>query len=146
MATRTVLTYNDYEALPTDGWRYEIHDGGLSVNPAPSPRHQQVSGNLFFVLRGHVESRGLGRVLYASINVEVGKHVHSRSWVGSASGIGAGRRRSRWAQGPPTLRASWRRRPRDRYVQGSRSVTRTRALGAAKGETTAFGPKRSTRP
>jgi Uma2 family endonuclease len=57
MATRTVLTHKDYEALPTDGRRYEIHDGELSVTLAPSPRHQQVSGTLFFVLRGHVESR-----------------------------------------------------------------------------------------
>jgi Uma2 family endonuclease len=68
MATRTVLTYKDYEALPADGRQYEIHDGELSVTPAPSPRHQQVSGNLFFILRSHVESRGLGRVLYAPMD------------------------------------------------------------------------------
>jgi Uma2 family endonuclease len=68
MATRTVLTYKDYEALPADGRRYEIHDGELSVTLAPSPRHQQVSGNLFFLLRRHVESRGLGMVLYAPID------------------------------------------------------------------------------
>ena len=28
---RTVLTYEDYAALPDDGRRYEIHDGELSV-------------------------------------------------------------------------------------------------------------------
>jgi len=27
------LTYHDYEALPDDGRRYEIHDGELSVTP-----------------------------------------------------------------------------------------------------------------
>ena len=41
--SQTALTYRDYEALPPDGSRYEIHDGDLSVTLAPTPRH----------LRGH---------------------------------------------------------------------------------------------
>ena len=32
-ASRVLLTYRDYEALPADGRRYEIHDGALSVRP-----------------------------------------------------------------------------------------------------------------
>ena len=36
---RVSLTYWDYEALPADGRRYEIHEGDLSVTPAPSPKH-----------------------------------------------------------------------------------------------------------
>ena len=43
---RTILTYKDYEALPADGRRYEVHDGELSVTPAPAPRHQRVSRKL----------------------------------------------------------------------------------------------------
>jgi Uma2 family endonuclease len=35
-AVRVVLTYDDYVASPDDGRRYEIHDGVLSVAPAPS--------------------------------------------------------------------------------------------------------------
>lgn len=31
-----LLTYQDYVALPADGRRYEIHDGELSVTPAPN--------------------------------------------------------------------------------------------------------------
>ena len=69
MATRVILTYRDYEALPADGRRYELHDGELSVTPAPAPRHQQVSGNLFTALRGQVEARGLGTVLYSPIDL-----------------------------------------------------------------------------
>ena len=34
--SQTALTYRDYEALPNDGRRYEIHDGELSVTPPPS--------------------------------------------------------------------------------------------------------------
>lgn len=62
---RAVLTYKEYEALPADGHRYEIHEGKLSVTPAPSPQHQMMSRNLFRVLDAHVRAQGLGEVLYA---------------------------------------------------------------------------------
>ncbi len=65
---RTVLTYKDYEALPANGRRYEIHEGELSVTPAPSPQHQQVIGNLFVLLYHHVKSHGLGEVLLSPID------------------------------------------------------------------------------
>src|SRR5262249_12827304 len=44
---RTILTYRDYAALPDDGRRYELHDGELSVTPAPGTRHQRVIGGMF---------------------------------------------------------------------------------------------------
>jgi Uma2 family endonuclease len=66
---RAVLTYRDYEALPADGRRYELHDGELSVTPAPGTRHQRVSSALNSILRTHVTSHGLGEVLYAPIDV-----------------------------------------------------------------------------
>lgn len=62
---RTILTYKDYEALPADGRRYEVHEGELSVTPAPSPRHQQVTRNLVIALHEHVKGRGLGEVLFS---------------------------------------------------------------------------------
>lgn len=65
---RVVLTYKEYEALPADGRRYEIHDGELSVTPAPSPLHQRISGNLNDILRQHVKARHLGEVFYAPID------------------------------------------------------------------------------
>ena len=68
MATRVVLTYKDYEALPADGRRYELHEGELSVTPAPSPRHQEVSLNLGVVLHNYVKTRSLGKVLAAPID------------------------------------------------------------------------------
>lgn len=69
MATqRVILTYKDYAALPADGRRYEIHEGELSVTPAPSPRHQRILRNLNELVWEHVKSRGLGEVLFAPID------------------------------------------------------------------------------
>ena len=70
MSSRHVaLTYHDYAALPDDGRRYELHDGELSVTPAPSPQHQMCSANLFRILDSHVRSHGLGVVLFAPLDV-----------------------------------------------------------------------------
>ena len=63
------LTYEDYVDLPDDGRRYEILDGELEVSPAPAPKHQAVSGNLVWVLHGHVRERGLGSLYFAPIDV-----------------------------------------------------------------------------
>ena len=60
--TRIVLTYEDFAALPDDGKRYELHEGELSVSPAPTPRHQRVIGNLFLVLAPHVRASGRGEI------------------------------------------------------------------------------------
>src|SRR5213083_845120 len=70
MADRAILlTYRDYCELPDDGRRYEVHDGELSVTPAPNPRHQRLVGALYRALFGHVRSRGLGEVLLSPIDV-----------------------------------------------------------------------------
>lgn len=68
MATRIVLTYADYAAIPNNGRRYELHEGELSVTPAPSSRHQEVVVNLVVLLTPHVKSRGLGKVLVSPID------------------------------------------------------------------------------
>jgi Uma2 family endonuclease len=65
---RVILTYKDYEALPADGRQYELHDGELSMTPAPSPQHQRISANLHEILRQHVRARQLGEVFYAPID------------------------------------------------------------------------------
>ncbi len=65
MAIRTILTYEDYAALPSDGRRYEIHEGQLSVTPAPGTRHQEVKANLFILVHHHVKQHSLGKVFDA---------------------------------------------------------------------------------
>jgi len=68
MASRVVLTYRDYAALPADGRRYELHDGGLSVTPAPNTAHQRAVTRLLRILADHVERHGLGEVLISPID------------------------------------------------------------------------------
>jgi Uma2 family endonuclease len=65
---RTILTYRDYAALPDDGQRYELHEGALSVTPAPGTRHQRAIGALYVLLRAHVERHRLGEVFLSPVD------------------------------------------------------------------------------
>ncbi|MGH7263716.1 MAG: Uma2 family endonuclease [Candidatus Rokuibacteriota bacterium] len=70
MGVRTViLGYDDYAALPSDGRRYEVHEGELSVTPAPTPQHQLITRNLFRLVDDHVRATGAGEILFAPIDV-----------------------------------------------------------------------------
>lgn len=100
---RVILTYKDYEALPADGRRYELHEGELSVTPAPSPQHQRILGNLNEIVRQHVKACALGEVFFAPIDCILGETTvvqpdlvyldTTRLSIVSARGI----------EGPPTL-------------------------------------------
>jgi Uma2 family endonuclease len=68
MTTRVRLTYEDYAALPDDGRRYELHEGELSVTPAPGTRHQETLLNLAVILHGHVNAGELGKVFPAPVD------------------------------------------------------------------------------
>ncbi len=66
---KIVLTYEDYADLPNDGNRYEILEGELAVTPAPNPKHQTASGNLFFLLTQHIREKDLGKLFHAPIDL-----------------------------------------------------------------------------
>lgn len=68
MGERVVLTYKHYEALPADGRRYELHEGELSVTPAPGTRHQRILRNLTDILWQRVKAAGLGEIFFAPID------------------------------------------------------------------------------
>jgi len=67
--TSTRLTYEDYLEIPNDGRRYEIIDGELYVNPAPSTRHQIAVGNLHALLWNFMRARHTGTVYVAPCDV-----------------------------------------------------------------------------
>jgi Uma2 family endonuclease len=102
-SVRVVLTYKDYEALPDDGRRYEIHEGELSVTPAPTPDHQRRSGRLFTVLSAHVNGRGLGEVFFAPVDVILTDTSIVQPDLVFVAADRAGAVSSRGIEGPPTL-------------------------------------------
>ena len=103
MPTGVILTYRDYEALPADGRRYELHEGQLVVTAAPGVPHQRVVGRLFVLLRQYVQDHGLGEVFVSPVDCILSEttvvqpdivYVESaRASLGSTRGI----------EGPPTL-------------------------------------------
>ena len=98
---RVVLTYRDYETLPNDGRRYEIHDGELSVTAAPRTMHQEVLANLFAALYAHVRAHGLGKVYPAPTAVILSDTSIVEPdivYVATAAQIS-----ERGIEGPPTL-------------------------------------------
>jgi Uma2 family endonuclease len=62
------VAYCDYEALPADGRRYELHEGELLVTASPGLPHQRLVGDLFVVLREHVQAHRLGEVFLSPVD------------------------------------------------------------------------------
>jgi Uma2 family endonuclease len=63
------LTYDDFLLLPDDGKRHELIDGEHYVTPSPNRTHQQIVGNLHFLIRSYLEQRPVGRVFVAPFDV-----------------------------------------------------------------------------
>jgi Uma2 family endonuclease len=63
------FTYQDYLHLPDDGKRYQIIEGEVYMVPAPTPAHQTIQGNIYYLLRSFVAVRDLGRVFLAPCDV-----------------------------------------------------------------------------
>jgi Uma2 family endonuclease len=63
------LTYDDYLQFPDDGKRHELIDGEHYVTPTPKRPHQQISGNLHWLIRSYLEQHPVGRVFYAPFDV-----------------------------------------------------------------------------
>ncbi len=100
---RVVLAYKDYEALPADGRRYEIHEGELSVTPAPSPQHQMIVLNIATLLRSHVKAKRIGEVLIAPLDVILSDTTIVQPDIVYLESVRRGAISRRGVEGPPTL-------------------------------------------
>ena len=63
------LTYDDYLLFPEDGFRHELIDGEHYATPSPLRRHQEIVGNLHWLIRSHLEAHPVGRVYVAPFDV-----------------------------------------------------------------------------
>lgn len=68
-ASTAKLTYRDWLRLPDDGKRHELIDGAHYVSPTPFIPHQRVVGNLYFLIRQHLERHGGGQVFGVPVSV-----------------------------------------------------------------------------
>jgi len=103
MPTRVVLTYRDYEALPADGRRYELHDGELLVTAAPGLPHQRVVGRLFALLRQHVETHGLGEVFVSPLDCILSETTVVQPDIVYLAAAQSSLASTRGIEGPPAL-------------------------------------------
>lgn len=63
------LTYDDFLLFPDDGQRHELIGGEHYVTPSPNVAHQVIVGNLYFALRGYLESHPAGQLFLAPFDV-----------------------------------------------------------------------------
>ena len=101
--TKIVLTYEDFAALPDDGKRYELHEGELSVTPAPGRRHQTILGRLFVLLTLHVRSSGRGEVFVSLFDVIMSNITVVEPDIVYVDEPRLGRVSERGVEGSPTL-------------------------------------------
>jgi len=62
MTPKTLLSVEEFAALPDDGMKHELNEGELIVMPPPKPRHGDCQLTLGSALREFVVSHGLGKV------------------------------------------------------------------------------------
>lgn len=68
-STDATWTYELWEQLPHDEYRYEVIDGVLYMSTAPSPDHQRIDRNMLFALYEQIDRRGLGETFYSPIGL-----------------------------------------------------------------------------
>ena len=101
--SRVVLTYRDYEALPADGRRYELHGGQLVVTAAPGTPHQRLVGRLFRLLQQHVEEHQLGEVFVSPVDCILSDTTIVQPDLVYIESARASLVSQRGIEGPPTL-------------------------------------------
>ena len=66
MTPKTLMSVEEFAALPDDGMKHELNEGELITMPPPNPRHGHCQARLVAALHEFVASRNLGRVFTES--------------------------------------------------------------------------------
>ena len=71
---KKLLTYSDYAKIPAAGNRHEIIEGEWIMTPAPLPEHQEVVLAIARLLADCIDSKKLGKVFVAPVDVVLSRH------------------------------------------------------------------------
>ncbi|RRJ94558.1 Uma2 family endonuclease [Opitutaceae bacterium TAV4] len=63
------ITRHDYEQIPFGAPNYQLIEGDLIMAPSPSVFHQDISGNLYYLIRHHLRTHPIGTVFMAPLDV-----------------------------------------------------------------------------
>jgi len=74
------MTAEDFFQLPDDGHDYELLDGVVIMTPSPSPRHQQVAGEILFQLQAFLKQNPVGKAFHET-DVYLGQPRHQGDLV-----------------------------------------------------------------
>lgn len=64
-----LFTVEDYKAMPPGPPYYQLIEGELVMAPSPNSFHQDIAGNVYYLLRQHVARHRLGKVCIAPLDV-----------------------------------------------------------------------------
>jgi Uma2 family endonuclease len=76
MATRTLLTFEQFEGLQDDGKKHELIRGEHIEMPPPKARHTDIQHRILELLKPYVTEHGLGKVY-----VEAGFRLSRNTWL-----------------------------------------------------------------
>jgi Uma2 family endonuclease len=76
MATKTLLTFEQFEKYPDDGHKHELLQGEHITLPPPKSYHSDVQHPLLRILQPYVDHHGLG-----DVRIEAGFKLSEDTWV-----------------------------------------------------------------
>lgn len=76
MGARTLVTFQEFEKYPDDGYKHELIQGEHIALPPPKLRHTRVQQNLQDALRPYVRQHHIGEV-----HIEAGFKLSADTWL-----------------------------------------------------------------
>jgi Uma2 family endonuclease len=76
MATKSLITFEQFEKYPDDGHKHELLQGEHIILPPPKSYHSDVQHLLLRVLQPYVDQQGLG-----DVRIEAGFKLSEDTWV-----------------------------------------------------------------
>ena len=69
-STKITSTIEEYEQTPIGG-KYQFVESEIIEMPSPTPEHQEISGNIFFLIQVFLKQNPIGKVFMAPLDVEL---------------------------------------------------------------------------